>query len=92
VIHEAFMAGIPVVGARIGGIVDLVSEDVNGLLYEPTSPASLTQALRRLLDSPQLRARLAGAAPAVKTISQDADDWDARYRQLLAERRPEGTS
>src|SRR5262249_1399492 len=36
VIHEAFMAGIPVVGARIGGIADLVEDGVSGLLYDPT--------------------------------------------------------
>ena len=43
VIHEAFMAGIPVVGARIGGIADLVEDGRSGLLYDPTSPAELTR-------------------------------------------------
>ena len=41
VIHEAFMAGIPVVGARIGGIADLVDDGRTGLLYDSTSPAEL---------------------------------------------------
>ena len=40
VIHEAFMAGIPVVGARIGGIADLVDDGRTGLLYEPRRRAS----------------------------------------------------
>jgi len=91
VIHEAFMAGIPVVGSRIGGIADLVSDGVNGLLYEAASPASLTQALRRLIDAPDIRARLANAAPRVKTIHEDADEWEVRYAELVAARRPEGT-
>ena len=48
VIHEAFMAGLPVVGARIGGIADLVQHDVNGLLYPPESSAALGAALATL--------------------------------------------
>ena len=41
VIHEAFMVGVPVVGAKIGGISDLVRHGENGLLYEPQSAAAL---------------------------------------------------
>ena len=35
VIHEAFLAGVPVVASRIGGIPELVQDGVNGLLFEP---------------------------------------------------------
>ncbi len=90
VIHEAFMAGVPVVGARMGGIADLVTDGVNGLLYEADSPAALAAALQRLLDEPELLARLAGAAPPVKTIEEDAREWEARYRKVLAGRRGDG--
>ncbi len=38
VIHEAFMAGVPIVGARQGGIPELVSDGVNGLIYDAYSP------------------------------------------------------
>ena len=70
VIHEAFMAGVPVVGARIGGIADLVTDGRTGLLYDPRSPIELVPALRRLIENPALleawpRAR---ARPAVKSI------------------------
>ena len=34
VIHEAFMAGVPVVASRIGGIPELVCDGVNGALYD----------------------------------------------------------
>ncbi len=59
VIHEAFMAGVPVVGARIGGIVDLVEEGRNGRLYDPSSPAELAAVLRELIDAPALMRQLA---------------------------------
>ena len=82
VIHEACMAGVPVVGARIGGIPDLVTGGENGLLYDASSPASLADALRRLIDDPALVASFAARLPRVKAIEDDAAEWDARYRQV----------
>jgi len=84
VIHEAFMAGVPVVGARMGGIADLVSDGVNGLLYDAFSAEDLADRLRRLLDEPELLERLRGARTPVKTIDHDAEDWLDRYRRVAA--------
>jgi glycosyltransferase involved in cell wall biosynthesis len=82
VIHEAFMHGVAVVGAATGGIPDLV-RDGGGLVYDPTSPAELAGVLQRLIDDPTISARLGQGAPAVKSIEQDALEWDARYNRLL---------
>jgi glycosyltransferase involved in cell wall biosynthesis len=86
VIHEAFMAGVPVVGARIGGIADLVTHETNGLLYEPRSTASLTNALKRLIDDRQLLDAFARRLPAVTSMETHAREWEAIYTELL--RRP----
>ena len=83
VIHEAFMAGVPVVGARMGGIADLVADQVNGLLYEAASAASLAAALNGLIADPARLSAMAAAAPAVKTIEQDATEWDRIYSRLI---------
>ena len=90
VIHEAFMHGVAVVGARLGGILDLVEDGVNGFTYEAFSPAALAVALQRFVDDPGLAERLASRAPAVKTIAEDAREWEARYDALLAARRAVG--
>jgi len=87
VIHEAFMARVPVVAARIGGIPELVTDGENGVLYEPTSAAALAAALRGLLLAPGRLADMAGRAPAVKTIEDDARDWERRYDALVDEAR-----
>jgi glycosyltransferase involved in cell wall biosynthesis len=84
VIHEAFMHGVAVVAARIGGIPALVRDGINGLLYEPFSASALTRALQQLADNPALSPRLASAAPPVKSMAQDAHEWERRYERVLA--------
>jgi glycosyltransferase involved in cell wall biosynthesis len=83
VIHEAFMAGVPVVGAAIGGIADLVQNGVNGLLYPPGSSAALEEALRGLLERPERLAGFAERLPAVKSIDEDAREWEGFYKSVL---------
>ena len=83
VIHEAFMCGLPVIGARDGGTQDLVADGVNGLLYDPSSPAELADALRRLLDGPALLKQLAAAVPAVKSIEEDAGEFATVYAEVV---------
>jgi glycosyltransferase involved in cell wall biosynthesis len=89
VIHEAFMAGIPVVGARMGGIADLVEDGRSGLLYEATSIEQLAAALLSLIEGPQrLRtmSRFVQALPPVKSIAEDAREWEAVYADALRRR------
>lgn len=59
---EAMLVGTPVVGTRVGGIPDVVTDGETGLLVSPHDPAELAAALSRLLDDPPLRERLATAA------------------------------
>ena len=87
VIHEAFMVGVPVVAARIGGISDLVRHGENGLLYEPQSAAALADVLKGLLADRGRVRRLSAAAPTVKTIGDDARDWESTYTELVVRRR-----
>ncbi len=73
VLLEAMAAGCPVVGARRGGIPDIVTDGVNGCLYEPDGndggAASLTAAVERLLGDPQERQALRQAARS------EAEQW-----------------
>jgi glycosyltransferase involved in cell wall biosynthesis len=90
VIHEAFMMGVPVVGARAGGIPDLVEDGVSGLLFDTAVPATLSAALRRLIDEPALLPALRAGRPPVRSIAEDAAWWGERYRALASarQRRP----
>jgi glycosyltransferase involved in cell wall biosynthesis len=93
VIHEALMAGVPVVAARIGGIPELVDEGRTGLLYDPTSSDSLAATLRRLLEHPEdLRTLTSGArtAPRIKSIAEDAREWEDTYTSMVGPGAPVG--
>lgn len=50
---EAMAAGLPVISTRVGGIPELVSDGVDGILLEPGDIAALRDALRQLLQDPQ---------------------------------------
>jgi len=82
VIHEAFMRGVPVVAARVGGIPELVHDGSNGLLYEPFSVESLRSALQRLIDDRPFLDSLMRHRTRVKAIHEDAQEWTARYGSL----------
>lgn len=50
VIIEAQAAGVPVVATRVGGIVDIIEDGVNGLLVAPRDIQAMAQAIIRLLE------------------------------------------
>jgi glycosyltransferase involved in cell wall biosynthesis len=69
---EAMASGTPAVGARAGGVPDVIRHDENGLLFTPGDLGDLTAQLRRLLGDPALRARFAEAG------RRDMERWSWR--------------
>ena len=55
---EALKSGRPVIGTRSGGTAELISDGVNGLLFEPGNPHDLASAIRQLASEPGLLARM----------------------------------
>lgn len=74
VIVEAMLAGRPVVATRAGGAVEILVEDVTGLLVTPGSVPELEAALLRLQSEPGLRERMvvAGKQSAQNRFSVQA--------------------
>ena len=58
---EAWLCRRPVIGARIGAVACVIRDGVDGLLVDPTSPASLADAILGLLSDEDARRRLADA-------------------------------
>ncbi len=51
VLLEAMAAGCPVVACRAGGVPDAVQDGFTGMLFEPTDPHGLVNAVKRALAS-----------------------------------------
>lgn len=59
---EAFASATPVVASALGGLNDLITPEVDGLLVPHEDPAALAAALARYLDDPHLSIRHGHAA------------------------------
>lgn len=90
---EAQAAGLPVVGTRVGGVAEMMREDVTGLLVPVKDVAALSAALRRLIDDPDLRRRMGQAGyrmlreEGVFSPERLAERTETVYRKWLGERR-----
>ena len=71
---EALSCRVPVVATAVGGLVDVVEHEVNGLLVEPNDDRALLAALQRMVAEPELRQRLgeAGRRRVEEAFSVDA--------------------
>ena len=86
-ILEAMAAGRPIVATRVGGNVEMVEEEVGGLLVEPEDPEGLAKAILRLLENDQRAAVMGRAARRrVADFSWEtmADRYEALYQELAA--------
>ncbi len=70
-IMEALTAGTPVATANVGGMPELVTHNVNGLLFAVGDADDLARQLQRLLDEPNLVAGLAANAKPVRIIHDE---------------------
>jgi glycosyltransferase involved in cell wall biosynthesis len=87
---ESLASGTPVVATRVGGVPDVVTDGVDGFLFEPGDTEVAAERLAALALDPELRRRLgeAGRVRARKRYSVErlVDDVDRLYRSLLAAR------
>jgi len=89
VIREAFLAGVPVVASRIGGIPETVTDGVNGLLFTAGDAADLRRALQRLVSDPALLETLRQGIPPVRTLEDDVAAMRKAYAAATDARRPQ---
>lgn len=83
VILEANRAGLPVIATRAGGIPDIVTDGINGLLIPAGDGDALAHAIARLHDQPELRETM--AENAVQFVRQfNIEETAKKYQALYA--------
>lgn len=81
VVVEAMLLGMPVIGTRVGGIPDMISEGENGYLIKPDDVDALADALGRVY-----RADVKIMGAKARDFAQDffsPEKYLAGYRQLF---------
>jgi glycosyltransferase involved in cell wall biosynthesis len=79
---EAFAAGIPVIGSRLGGIAELVRDGIDGLLFEPGNSRELAAIIKRIAKDRDLIQKLRINVKPPKTMGDVAKDTLALYEEL----------
>ena len=88
-IHEALVAGVPVIGSAMGGIPELVAHERTGLIYPALDADALAACLRRVTEDPACVARWRAAITRPKTMEQHVDEIEGLYRELHSRARPD---
>jgi glycosyltransferase involved in cell wall biosynthesis len=83
---EGLAVGTPVISTGVGGVAEIVTDGINGLLVPPGDPAALAAAIRRFFADEELRARLSAAAPG-SIAGYAPEPVYARLEELLVEAR-----
>ena len=78
-------SGLAIIASRVGGMLDFVEDEENGLLATPKDPHDFARQIRRVLDDEALRARLAAAARETAVTRFDEARLFERYAALVSE-------
>jgi glycosyltransferase involved in cell wall biosynthesis len=79
-IMETLALGKPVIGARIGGIPEMVKDHETGLTFESGNSADLSEKIRQLLDNP---ARAAEMGRNARMFAEREFDIESHYAKLM---------
>jgi len=88
---EAMAYGCPIVSTNVGGIPEIITDGVNGLLCEPADAQCLAEKIQTLINDPVLRKQLGQAARDFYKNSQFeagavATFFISVYKEVLDER------
>jgi glycosyltransferase involved in cell wall biosynthesis len=80
---EAMAVGLPVVATRVGGIPEVVTDGVDGLLVPAGDPRALALAIGRAKTMPELGQRAKETARERHSLEAMVDAYEATYRAVL---------
>jgi glycosyltransferase involved in cell wall biosynthesis len=88
VIVEAMLAGRPVIATRAGGPLEIITDNLTGLLVEPGDPHALAAAIQRLLENREFATEMGRAAKrdAEQRFGMDRmlQEWNEYIEEVTA--------
>jgi len=82
---EAMRLGVPVIGANVGGIPEIVREGVNGFLFPPRNAVALADCVQRVWDDRGLLVQLKVGALETVDGRFSIENFRADIRRVLAD-------
>jgi glycosyltransferase involved in cell wall biosynthesis len=89
VLIEAMAVGVPVIGARAGGVPEIITDDVDGALVPAGDVAGYVRTLTRLFSDPEVAARWTAAGS--RTVRERFgmhrvfEDWHDLLKEAVAD-------
>lgn len=77
---QAMASGKPVIGTRVGGIIDQIKDGWNGFLIQPGNEQELAEKIKYLIDHPEERERMGANG---RRLAQEEFDWEKVTKKLL---------
>ena len=84
VVLEAFAAGVPVLGADLGGIAELVRNGMDGFLVPADDAAAWAAAIARFADNPHLVRDMRARIKTPRSMDAVVDDMAMVYSTVVA--------
>jgi len=84
-VMQANASGIPVLGAPVGGIPELISDGVNGYLVSPTEPGRIAELLAHWRDDPEAFRQMRSSTRALAEARFDRDRMMDGYAKAFAQ-------
>lgn len=82
---EAMALNTPVIASRVGGLAEVLTDGVTGLLTTPADSESIAQKIMLLYDNPQLRHQLSTAARQLQEHSYSLESMTSYYLEYYQE-------
>jgi glycosyltransferase involved in cell wall biosynthesis len=86
---EAMSAGLPIIATRVGGIAEVVNDNVEGILVSPESPDKLAKAILQLIQNPEMRLRMGKRACQKIEEKYTIEHMCTQYENLILNLRRE---
>src|SRR5439155_8847181 len=86
VVLEAFAAGVPVLGADLGGIAELVRSGIDGLLVPSDDAVAWAAAITRFAENPHLIREMRNRIATPRSMEAVVDDMATVYSAVIAAR------